>query len=79
MEDADDIAKRIASRAKNAIEEGSWGYYKNFGTWNYEGTVYIKTERPLLLFYKAWVAKVRARTHLCDVRSHVSVCVRKDF
>ena len=37
VEDADDIAKRIASRAKNAIEEGSWGYYKNFGTWNYEG------------------------------------------
>ena len=48
MEDADDIAKRIASRAKNAIEEGSWGYYKNFGTWNYEGTVYIRTVRPLL-------------------------------
>ena len=50
MEDADDIAKRIASRAKNAIEEGSWGYYKNFGTWNYEGTVYIRTVRPFLLF-----------------------------
>ena len=49
VEDADDIAKRIASRAKNAIEEGSWGYYKNFGTWNYEGTVYIRTVRPLLL------------------------------
>ena len=32
-----DIAKRIATRAKNAIDEGSWGYYKNFGTWNYEG------------------------------------------
>ena len=28
---------------------------------------------------KAWVAKVRARTHVCDVRSHVCVCVRKDF
>ena len=26
---------------------------------------------------KAWVAKVRARTHVCDVRSHV--CVRNDF
>ena len=34
-----DIAKRIATRAKNAIEEGSWGYYKNFGTWNYEGAM----------------------------------------
>ena len=28
---------------------------------------------------KAWVAKVRARTHVCDVRSHVCVCVRKGF
>ena len=34
-----DIAKRIATRAKNAIDEGSWGYYKNFGTWNYEGAM----------------------------------------
>ena len=28
---------------------------------------------------KPWVAKVRARTHVCDVRSHVCVCVRKDL
>ena len=28
---------------------------------------------------KAWVAKVRARTHVCDVQLHVCVCVRKDF
>lgn len=40
--DASDIAKRIASRAKNAIEESSWGYYKNFGTWNYEGAMVIR-------------------------------------
>jgi hypothetical protein len=34
-----DIAKRVASRAKNAIEESSWFHYKNFGTWNYEGAL----------------------------------------
>ena len=28
---------------------------------------------------KVWVAKVRARTHMCDVRSHVCVCVRNDL
>ena len=28
---------------------------------------------------KGWVAKVRARTHTCDVRSHMCVCVRKAF
>ena len=28
-------------------------------------------------FSKVWVAKVRARTHMCDVRSHV--CVRNPF
>ena len=32
-----------------------------------------------LLKFKVWVAKVRARTHTCDVRSHVCVCVRKGF
>ena len=37
--EATDIAKRIATRAKNAIEESSWGYYKNFGTWNYQGAM----------------------------------------
>ena len=31
----------------------------------------------LHIICKVWVAKVRARTHTCDVRSHV--CVRKDF
>ena len=39
FEAADVIAKRVATRAKNAIDEGSWGYYKNFGTWNYEGAM----------------------------------------
>ena len=33
----------------------------------------------IAIFCRAWVAKVRARTHVCDVRSHVCVCVRKDF
>ena len=28
---------------------------------------------------KAWVAKVRARTHVCDVWSHICVCVQKRF
>mgnify|MGYP001352542067 CR=1 FL=1 len=28
---------------------------------------------------RGWVAKVRARTHVCDVWSHVCVCVRNDF
>ena len=28
---------------------------------------------------KVWVAKVRARTQTCDVRSHVCVCVQNDF
>ena len=28
---------------------------------------------------KIWVAKVRARTHTCDVRSHECVCVRNDL
>ena len=32
-----------------------------------------------LHFSKVWVAKVRARTHTCDVRSHVCVCVRNPF
>ena len=37
-----DIARRVASRAKNAI---GWSlksggiHYKNFGTWNYEGAM----------------------------------------
>ena len=30
-------------------------------------------------FSKVWVAKVRARTHTCDVRLHVCVCVRNDL
>ena len=28
---------------------------------------------------KVWVAKVRARTHTCDVRSHMWVCVQNDL
>ena len=31
------------------------------------------------IFSKVWVAKVRASTHTCDVRSHVCVCVRNDL
>ena len=31
------------------------------------------------VFFKVWVAKVRARTHTCDVRSHMCVCVRNPF
>ena len=34
-----DVAQRVASRAKNAIEESSFGYYKNFGTWSYQGAM----------------------------------------
>ena len=37
-----DIAKRVASRAKNAIDwslESGGIHYKNFGTWNYEGAM----------------------------------------
>ena len=42
--DAIDIAKRIATRAKNAIDESSYAFYKNFGTWNYEGTQTLLTK-----------------------------------
>ena len=28
---------------------------------------------------KVWVEKVRARTHTCDVRSHMCVCVRNEL
>ena len=34
-----DIAKRVAIRTKNAIEEGTLNCYVNFGTWNYEGAM----------------------------------------
>ena len=30
-------------------------------------------------FLDFWVAKVRAHTHTCDVRSHVCVCVQNPF
>ena len=33
----------------------------------------------ILKIIKVWVAKVRAHTHTCDVRSHVCVCVRNPF
>ena len=33
----------------------------------------------LELIGKVWVAKVRARTHTCDVRSHMCVCVQNPF
>ena len=29
--------------------------------------------------FKVWVAKVRVRTHTCDVQSHVCICVRNPF
>ena len=34
-----DIAKRVAIRTKNAIDEGTLNCYVNFGTWNYEGAM----------------------------------------
>ena len=37
--EASDIAKRVASRTKNAIDEGTLSCYINFGTWNYEGAM----------------------------------------
>ena len=42
-------------------------YHKGPGTWF------------LVHITKVWVAKVRARTHTCDVRLHVCVCVRNPF
>lgn len=41
--DASDMAQRVATRAKNAIEEStSWGCYKNFGTWSYQGAMIFR-------------------------------------
>ena len=37
-----DIAKRVAIRTKNAIEEGTLSCYVNFGTWNYEGAMIFR-------------------------------------
>ena len=37
--EASDIAKRVATRTKNAIDEGTLSCYNNFGTWNYEGAM----------------------------------------
>lgn len=41
--DASDMAQRVATRAKNAIEESThWGCYKNFGTWSYQGAMIFR-------------------------------------
>ena len=40
--EASDIAKRVATRTKNAIDEGTLSCYVNFGTWNYEGAMIFR-------------------------------------
>ena len=37
-----DIAKRVAIRTKNAIEEGTLSCYVNFGSWTYQGAMIFR-------------------------------------
>ena len=42
-------------------------------------TILCRQIDPHVHLCKVWVAKVRARTHTCDVCSHMCVCVRNPF
>ena len=43
------------------------------------GSFFLDCNTAKKHFSKVWVAKVRAHTHTCDVRSHVCVCVWNPF
>ena len=42
-------------------------------------TILCRQIDPHVHLCKVWVAKVRARTHTCDVCSHMCMCVRNPF